>query len=70
MVKYLDFDEFVFIVEEDLLLVSTNQRIDKNTFYLDEPTGDLYYTDLAPWDAPYYELTPEGAFIRVEVNYV
>ena len=70
MVKYLDFDEFIFTVEEELLLVSTNQRIDKNTFYLDEPTGDLYYTDLLPWDAPYYELTPEGAFIRVEVNYV
>ena len=70
MVKYLNFDEFVFFVEEEMLLVSTNQKIDKNTFYLEEETGDLYFTDIAPWDAPYYDLTPEGAYVRVEVNYV
>lgn len=47
-IEIIDLDKCEFEVVDDILTVTTTQRINENTFYLDEATGDLYFNNIMP----------------------
>lgn len=64
-IEVIDLDKCEFEVVDDILTVTTTQRINENTFYLNEATGDLYFNNIMPWDGLYYELKDNGDYERV-----
>lgn len=64
-IEVIDLDKCEFEVVGETLTVTTSQRINENTFYLDEATGDLYFNNIMPWDGLYYELKENGDYMRV-----